>query len=273
MKRKIHNIIRAVIAWLLSLLVLIPMILIVLNSFKSDVEADVMRLSFPKVMQWSNYAVVFEQGNMGRAFFLNSFIISVGSVTISVLASSLAAYVLVRNRDKMNKFIYTFIILGLVSPINIIPTMQIMGKLQIINTFQGIILLYSGILIPFSTFLFFGFIGSIPKSLDEAAVIDGCNGINVFGRIILPLLKPVLITVIVINFMNTWNDFRIPLYVLNDSKKWGLILSVYDFYGTYISRWNLVSAIILLAIVPILLLYLFGQRYIVSGVTAGAVKG
>lgn len=271
-KKKLIMTVNVIIAWILSMLVIIPFLLILLNSLKTDVEADVMRLTLPKIIQWSNYRTVIEQANLLKAF-LNSLLISAGSVVLSVLASSMAAFVLSRNKDKVNNAIYIFIVLGLVSPINIIPTMQIMNALGVMSTYQGIILLYAGILIPFSTFLFYGFINSIPKELDEAAIIDGTGSLGLFMRIILPLLKPVLITVIVINFMNTWNDFRIPLYVLNDSDKWGLILSVYNFYGTYMSRWNLVSAIILLAIVPILILYLFGQRYIVSGVTAGAVKG
>jgi len=122
-------------------------------------------------------------------------------------------------------------------------------------------------------FLIYGFIGSIPRELDEAAIIDGCGPIRLFFSVILPLLTPVIVTVAVLNMLGTWNEFILPLYYLNSSANWPMTLAVYNFFGQYQSDWSLVSADILLTILPVVLIYLLGQRFILSGLTSGAVKG
>jgi raffinose/stachyose/melibiose transport system permease protein len=127
--------------------------------------------------------------------------------------------------------------------------------------------------IPFSVFLIYGFIGSIPRELDEAAIIDGCGPIRLFFSVILPLLTPVIVTAVVLNILGTWNEFILPLYYLNSSANWPMTLAVYNFFGQYQSDWSLVSADILLTILPVVLIYLLGQRFILSGLTSGAVKG
>jgi len=121
----------------------------------------------------------------------------------------------------------------------------------------------------------YAFIGSIPKEMDEAAVIDGCGPLRMFYSIIIPLMKPGMVTVIILTFMDTWNQFIYPLYLLNDSSKWPMTLSVYNFFGqfSYTMQWNLVSADVVLTSLPVLILYLAGQKYIISGMTIGAVKG
>jgi raffinose/stachyose/melibiose transport system permease protein len=144
---------------------------------------------------------------------------------------------------------------------------------QLINTKAGMIILYSATQIPFSVFLIFGFIDSVPKELDEAAIIDGCGPIQLFFRVILPLLTPVLVTAGILNFLGVWNDFLLPLYFLNNSGHWPMTLAVYNFFGQYQQDWNLVSADILLTILPVLVIYLVGQRFILSGLSSGAVKG
>ena len=124
-----------------------------------------------------------------------------------------------------------------------------------------------------SIFLFYGFVSGIPKELDEAAVIDGAGACRVFFQVIFPLLKPAAVTVFMINFLNTWNDFTVPLYVLPDPDKAVIVQQVYNFYGTYTANWNLVSVTILFAILPVMVVYLIGQKFIISGMVAGAVKG
>jgi len=137
----------------------------------------------------------------------------------------------------------------------------------------GIILLYTAMQLPFMTFLIHGFVAKIPVELDEAAVLDGCNSISLFIRVIFPMLKPAIATASVLTFLNTWNEFVSPLYFLNSTQKWPMTLSVYNFFGMYFKDWNLVCADILLTSIPVLAVYLLGQKYIVSGMTAGAVKG
>ncbi|MBZ0295266.1 MAG: carbohydrate ABC transporter permease, partial [Anaerolineae bacterium] len=137
----------------------------------------------------------------------------------------------------------------------------------------GIIILYTTTQIPFSIFLIYGFIDSVPRELDEAAIIDGCGPLQLFFRIILPLLTPVLVTAGILNFLGVWNDFLLPLYFLNNSAHWPMTLAVYNFFGQYQADWNLVSADILLTILPVIAIYLVGQRFILSGLSSGAVKG
>ena len=126
---------------------------------------------------------------------------------------------------------------------------------------------------PFTAMLFSSFIVTIPRELDEAALLEGCQGYSLFFRIIFPLLKPVIATASVLNFMWVWNDFQYPLYLLNSSSKWTLPLSVYSFFGTFNRDWNLVCADMVLVSLPVIIVYIFAQKYIISGMTAGAVKG
>lgn len=256
----------------ISLLVLIPITVLFLNSFKPQGEANNMSLSLPSKWMFENYAIVIEQGKLISSFF-NSLIYATCSVLIIVFVVSAAAFVIARNRKGINNFIYYFIISGIAMPINNVALMKVMQTFQLVNTRIGIILIYAAINIPLSLFLAYGFISTIPREIDEAAVIDGSTSVNLFVKIILPLLKPIISTLFVLNFMSVWNDFTMPLYYLNNSRKWPMTLAVYNFFGAYENSWNLVSADIMLTLLPVLLIFVLGQKYIVGGVSAGAVKG
>jgi raffinose/stachyose/melibiose transport system permease protein len=173
----------------------------------------------------------------------------------------------------MNRFFYFFLIMGIALPINFFTLTTMMQVTHLINTRYGMIILYSAMNIPFGVFLIYGFIESIPRELDEAAIIDGASPIQLFFMIILPLLKPVLVTAGILSFLGVWNEFLFPLYYLNSSSNWPMTLAVYSFFGQYQQSWNLVSADIMLTILPVLIIYLAGQRFILSGLTSGAVKG
>lgn len=258
--------------WLIALLIIIPILLIVINSFKTKPEANVMSLSLPKVWQFKNYLTVINEGKMINSFF-NSLIIIVGSVSLTTLSAALGAFILARRRTKATHYIYLFFIIGLLAPINYIPTIRMMQFFHIMNTYAGIILLYTALMIPFTMFLFYGFVNTVPREMDEAAIIDGCSSWTLFYKVLIPLMSPVIITGVLISFMNAWNDFILPLYFFNRSSRYTITLAVYSFYGTYISSWNLVCAAIILTVLPILVVYMAGQKYIVSGMIAGAVKG
>lgn len=272
-KRTVVTIITNAIAWIISLICLIPILLIVFNSFKDKLSAAKMDLKLPAFpLQFENFSVVIEKGKLVQSFF-NSMIYSTGSVALCLILSALAAYVLSRNATKLNSFLYMFIVLGITMPINYVALTKVMMFFHINNTRGGIILLYAAMQIPFSVFLMHGFVARIPIELDEAAVIDGCGPIRLFFIIILPLLKPAVATVVVLTFLNTWNEFVSPLYFLGNSEKWPMTLSVYNFFGMYFKDWNLVCADILLTSLPVIIVYLLGQKCIVSGMTSGAVKG
>lgn len=272
-KRLLRAIFANVVAWMFSIICLIPLLLIVFNSFKDKNSAADMNLKLPTLpIAWENFLVVIEKGKLVTSF-LNSLTYSVGSVVLCVFLAATAAYVLSRNQTRLNKFLYMFIVMGITLPINYVALTKVLLTLHINNTRGGIILLYTAMQLPFMTFLIHGFVAKIPVELDEAAVIDGCGSIKLFAFIIFPMLKPAIATATVLTFLNTWNEFVSPLYFLNTTEKWPMTLSVYNFFGMYFKDWNLVCADILLTSLPVLIVYLLGQKYIVSGMTAGAVKG
>lgn len=271
-KITVSNVIKQVIACILSLAILIPFLLVIINSFKTKQEAVLMNFALPKEFQWQNYITVIQKGKLVQSF-LNSILYASGTMVFTILATSMAAFVLARRRTKLNQFIYFFIILGIMLPLNFVALMKVMQILHLINSRIGLIILYTAMQVPFGVFIIYGFVGTIPREIDEAAVIDGAGPWKMFFSIIFPLLKPVLVTVMLLVFMGAWNDFITPLYMLNTANKWPMTLAVYSFFGRYESEWNLVFADIVLTCLPVFIVYLLGQNQIVSGMTSGAVKG
>lgn len=258
--------------WIVSLIMLTPLLLILLNSFKTQGEAASMNFNWPSVWEFSNYYVVIETGKLFRSFG-NSMYYSVFSVLLGIIVCSMAAFVLSRRKTRFNRFMYYFIVLGIAMPVNHIALIKVMQTLKLMNTGIGLSLLYTALQVPFSIFLIYGFVSSVPRELDEAAIIDGCGSGRLFYKVIFPILLPVTVTVMLLNFLASWNEFIFPLYYLNSSTLWPMILAIYSFFGRYESAWNLVSANIVLTSLPVIIAYLFGQKYIVAGMTAGSVKG
>ena len=271
-KQKRMLLVREVVFWLLSLIIIVPFLIVVFNAFKTKPEALNMELSIPTALHFENFAKVWEDADILNSL-KNSLILSVTSVTITVIASSMCAYVISRYRTRLNRFIYVYFAMGLMVPVSMVTIVKVLRTIHLYNTLPGTIMVFVALIMPLSVFLYYGFISGIPKELDEAAVIDGAKAVHIFLQVIFPLLKPATVTVIMINFLNVWNDFQIPLYTLADPDKAVIVQKVYNFYGTYTASWNLVSVTILYAILPILVVYLFGQKYIISGMVAGSVKG
>jgi raffinose/stachyose/melibiose transport system permease protein len=262
----------ALLSWAIAVLFLLPAAVIIVNSIKTRDEATTMTLSLPSAFAAGNFATVFEKGNLATTF-LNSSLYAIASAALIVLVTLAAAFVLSRRKGRASGLIYYFIVLGTALPTNYVALMKVMKTLALINTRGGMILLYAAIGIPISLFIAYGYISTIPREIDEAAVIDGCTPLSLFSLVIAPLLKPIAATVFVLDFMSSWNDFIMPLYFLNSTAKWPMTLGVYNFFGMYQTQWNLVSADILLTSLPVLAVFVFGQKYIVGGITAGAVKG
>lgn len=271
-KKIIQKVVQNIIAWIFSLTVLIPVLLIVINSFKGDGEVMQMTLALPKTWNFSNFATVIEKGKLVRSF-LNSLLYAGTATIVATILACMAAYVFSRRRTRGFSAVYMYVILGMVIPVNYVALMKVMQTLHLNNSSIGIILLYVAMQTPFTVFLIYGFVSKLPVELDEAAVIDGCGPCTLFFRIIFPLLKPAVVTAAVLCFLNTWNEFVMPLYFLNSSEKWPMTLAVYNFFGQYEMSWNLICADVLLTCAPVLIIYLLGQKYIVGGQTAGAVKG
>jgi len=261
-----------IIAWMASMLVIVPLCLIVLNAFKSNGEALTMTIDLPRKWVFSNFAVVIEKGKLLRSF-LNSMLYSCLATAITVFFGSMAAYVFSRRRSKGVAAVYMYVILGMVIPVNYVSLMKVMQVTGLNNTMIGIVLLYAALQTPFTIFLIYGFVSKIPVELDEAALLDGCTAFQLYIRIIFPMLKSAVVTAAVLCFLNTWNEFIMPLYFLNSSNKWPMTLAIYNFFGQFEMNWNLICADVILTCLPVIIMYLLGQKYIVGGQTAGAVKG
>ena len=244
---------------IIAFVVLIPLYLVLLNSFKTVSESAVVGLSMPEKFMFENYPYVIKEGKLIRAF-LNSIFITGSVVLLTVIFGSLAAFVISRRTDKIAKFAGNYFILGLIAPIALIPEVAIIKSLGLSGTYLSVIFIHIAVKLPLSIMLYSGFIKGIPKSLDEAAMIDGCSPLKMFFKIIFPLLKPATFTNIIIIFMGVWNDFQISLYFITDQAKNTLPMSIYSFVGYMTYKWNYVCAFIILTILPILIIYLFAQK-------------
>lgn len=271
-KEKILKIILTIILALISLLFIVPLLIMILGSVKNPAEAQLFNIALPTKWYFSNFSYVIKEGGIGRAG-INSFIITAFVTIVILISGSLSAFVVSRRSTRYTKFVYQLFLVGMVSPIQIVTTFGLLKILHLTGTYLGVILIESAVQLPWTVFTLTGFIKNVPKELDEAAFIDGASPLRMFFKIILPLLKPILATALVTTAMYAWNEFMVPLYFFNTSAKWTLPLTVYNFFGQYASNWNYVFADLMITAIPIAILYLACQRYIVSGATAGAVKG
>jgi raffinose/stachyose/melibiose transport system permease protein len=272
-RKKLPSLLLELFLWLLALTVIVPFLIMVFGSLKTNVEATSFDLSLPSSWEWSNYSRVVVEGKMIRSF-LNGMLITGLAVLLNILVSSMAAFQIARRRTRTSEALYYFFFIGMLAPMQMIPTIRLVQGFELYGTYLSVILIYCVINMAFSIFLYVGFIRTtVPKALDEAAILDGASVGRLFFSVVFPLLRPVNMTILIIVFMNIWNDVNIPIFFLNDPKKWTMPLSVYQFFGMYSgSNWNLVFANLALTALPVLIIYLLCQRYIVSGLTAGAVK-
>lgn len=274
-----------IIAFILLIVFLIPFYLIIINSSKTINALTANPIAWP-----SDWLIIFDNikyilGNdtlgYGRAF-INSLIITSSSLLLIGIGSAMAAWVLVRTKTKLSFIIFMLIISGLVIPFQVVmlPLVRLMNliseftNIQMIGTHYGIILAYMGFGAPLSVFLFHGFIKSIPMDIEEAAIIDGCTKPQVFFRVVLPILKPIFVTLLILNGMWIWNDYLLPLLIIGTSSDSAqtIPLAISSFQGTYSVAWDLMLTSVLLAALPVIILFIFAQKYIIKGMTSGAIK-
>lgn len=271
MKKKALSIGKHAICIILSIIVALPFYMVLINSFKSKGEAARMALTFPTKWYFGNYLEVIERGKL-LVGFSNSLIYATLAPLIAILSCSMAAFVICRNRNKLTNFVYYFTISGLFIPVNYVTLSSVLTKMQLTDSRLGLIIAFTSGMIPFCIFTIRNFITSVPVELDEAAVIDGAGPISLFFRVIVPLLKPILVTVFILQFMGIWSDFITPLYLSSQSSMWPMNLAVYNFVGKNQNYWNYVFADIVLTCLPVIIVYLLGQKHIIGGLTSGAVK-
>lgn len=258
---------------LLGLIFLIPFYFIIINSLKSFSEILLNTAAWPKEFQWNNYAEAWKRLQYPKVF-LNSLLITVFSNLVIVIFNSMAAYRLVRSPNKISKIIFVLFISAMVIPFQsiMIPLVRVTSQLGLINSIPGIVIMYLGLGAGFSIFLYHGFIKAIPREIEEAAIVDGCSSFCVFWRIVFPLLKPITVTIVILNSLWIWNDFLLPLLVLQEQNLRTIPLATFFFFGQYTKQWDLALAALILGIIPLLIFFFFLQRHIIKGITAGSIK-
>jgi len=260
---------------LLLLVVIFPFYWMVNTSLKPMSEVFKSPPAFyPSQLSWAGYVNIWATRLMGR-FFLNSTIISVGSTLLAMALSALAAYGFSRFRLRWEQPLILILLLTQMLPgtLLIIPYFQLMAKLRLINSYLSLILAYVSFALPFSTWMLVGFFRSIPLELDEAAMVDGCTRVGAFWRVILPLSVPGLVAVAIFTFLLAWNAYVFALVLTTDPKMFPLSVGIANMLGEYQVAWNEMMAAAVLATLPVFILYGFLERYLVQGITAGAIKG
>jgi len=272
---KIGRLILEIVMIILSLLFLYPLILAIINSFKSfsEVMSDVIAL--PQQFNLDNYAYVWKYINYPRLFINNTIITLIGLIGI-ILFSSVAAYKLSRTQSKWSNIIYLLCIVPMLIPFQsiMLTVLQLAKNLHLSDSTWGLGILYWGFGAPLAVFIYHGFVKGIPREIDESATIDGASGFKLFFLVIFPLLQSVTTTIIIIDVMWIWNDFLLPLLMVNGSPATKtLTLAAYTFVGQYTSDWQYAMTAMVMAVLPSIIVFVLLQKYIVRGVVAGAVKG
>ena len=279
--KKAKSTLSSVLLVCLSLIWLSPIYIILANSFKSRDEMYVNPLGMPAKFSLEYYSGAMEKMNFLRAFGV-SLVITIVSVAIIVVLCAMAAWMMARSDGKLSKAIYYTLILTMLIPFQtlMMPLMQEMNSLekllgiQIKDTIGGLIFMYIGFGAGMGVFMFYGFVkGSLPRTLEEAAIIDGCNTWQLFWRVVFPLMKPTIITLVILDVIWIWNDYLLPSLTLKSASNRTIPIGTQIFFGQYTIEWNMAMAALMLTIIPVVVFYLCAQKYIVKGVAAGAVKG
>lgn len=262
-----------VVSTILFLLFTFPFILIIINSFKERVDIVRNPLALPDTINFSNYVEAFKAMNFMKAL-TNSLIVTLGSVAIIIVFSSMLAYFLVRWKWKINGILFTMLVAAMIIPFQslMIPFVSIYGKLELLDSKFMLIIFYLGFGLGLATFIYHGFIKNIPVELEEAAIIDGASRLQIFWRVVFPILKPVTVTVIILDVLWIWNDFLLPSLVLISENQRTIPLSTFTFFGTYTNNYGLAMSALVLAIIPIIVFFLLLQKHIIRGVVEGAIK-
>lgn len=270
--KKLNNWSYTIIALLISVFHFIPIYITLMVALKSKSDLS-SRWSLPAEVAWGNFMVAAEKANLFLAM-KNNIIITVISLVFIVILGAMASYPLARVKTKTNSVMtLLFLSVLMVPPLTMmVPLIRLMKQINGISTLWGIIIVLVTYKLPLSIILFKNFIGTLPTALDEAAGLDGCNNNQIFFRIILPLLKPVIATVMIITGVEVWNEFQFSLYLLHSKDVQVSTLAIYTFFGQASSNVNYAAAAALLAILPITLLFLFLQKYFVQGMVDSAVK-
>lgn len=266
-----------ILIWGFLIIYMIPFYLMFINSFKTRREIFANTTGLPSVFNISNYIDAAAKMDFLHAF-TNSIIITVFSVGLIILFSSMAAWVLARDKSKKSKIIFYLFVSGMVVPFQavMLPLIKWMSKLEfgpfkMLGTHYGIIFMYIGFGASMSVFLYHGFISSIPKEIEEAAIIDGCSKWKTYTKVVLPLLKSTTVTVAILNSIWIWNDFLLPFLTIN-GKINTIPLAMNNFFGAFSKQWEIAMAALIMSIIPIIIFYFFIQKQLIAGIVQGSIK-
>lgn len=273
-KKAAKQVLLSLLAIFIGLLFLSPLYLVFLSSVKSVKDIFLNPLGFPEVIMWSNFSRLWEKIDYLRAFLNSAFFVLFGVLGLVILCS-MAAYRLIRNMTKQNRVIYLLLVSSILIPFQtvMIPLIKILSNVNLYNTRVGVLLTYYGFGIPFATFLFSGFMKSIPKEIEESAAIDGCSIFGSFLMIVFPLLRPISITVIVLDVLWIYNDFLLPFVLISSNSIRTLPLVMYTFFTAYDRPWDLAMASLTMVLLPAVIVFIVFQKQVTGGIVTGAIKG
>lgn len=273
MNKKYSRIMMFILCSVLFILYIVPFFMILVNSVKSKLEVVKDPFFLPELFRWENYVEAFKTMNYQNGF-INSLLITTASVAIIVVFSSMLAYYLVRNKGKLSNLIFLCLVAAMIIPFQslMIPFVSIFGNLNLLNSRSMLVFYYLGFGVSMATFMYHGFIKNIPLELEESAMIDGATPIQIFFKVVFPMLKPITATIAILDVLWVWNDFLLPSLVLvkNDIKT--LPLSTFYFFGQYTAQYNIAMAALVLVLIPVIIFFLIMQKQIIAGVTEGAIK-
>ena len=260
---------------LVAMIWVAPFVFIVFTSLKTPAAVTSTGAFMPPTeLAFQNYADAWSRGNFASSFF-NSVIITVIKVPLGLALSAMAAYALAKIKLKISKALLLLVVFGTMIPFQVMlaPLFTLVNSFGLIDTYPGVILPYIAFGVPYQVFILHGFFKGIPKELSEAALIDGATHFTIFRRIFLPVCLPVLAALLILDFVSTWNEFAMALVLLQDQHMWTLPLGLMSFQGQFSSNYGQLNAAIVMTVLPATIVYLMFQRYFVSGLTSGAVKG
>jgi raffinose/stachyose/melibiose transport system permease protein len=260
---------REIVMLVLAALFCVPLYLIITMSAKTIGEVYTDPLRFPTDVQWNNYPNAWRAGDLGGSL-VSSVIITGGTIVLLIIIGSFCAHLIARRSSRLTTCLYVAFVLGIVVPyqLAIIPIYEVMHRLGLVGNYAGLIIVYSGILMPVSVFLYTGFIRALPRDYEDAARVDGAGPLRTFCYVVFPLLRPVTATVAVVVGLFVWNDFFISLIFLLGSSHQTLPVALYSYVGQSVTQWNLIFAAVLITMAPAVAFYLTGQRHLIHGFRA-----
>lgn len=263
-----------VVVFLVALVYLSPFYFIVVNSFKPFGAIVENAAAFPETLSFQNYIKAWKMVTFPRVF-LNSVLVSVFSIGGMVLMGAMAAWRIVRRPHRVNKIVFVLFVSAMVIPFQsvMIPMVKVANVFNLIDSIVGVVIIYFGFGIPLTVFLLHGYVKSVPRELEEAAKIDGCTTFQSFFLVVLPLMRTMIVTVIIVQTLWIWNDFLLPLLILFKARVQTIPLGIFSFFGQYMNRWDWALSTLIMGMIPIVIFFLFLQKYIIRGITAGSIKG